>query len=236
MIEDLDDWDEVDSTRVPGGGGKLTLYRRGDDYSIWIGGVELMGCENHQSEDELARLALADPKLNPRPHVLIGGLGMGYTLAAALRDLPEGGRVTVCELIPKVVEWNRGPLGRFAGRPLDDPRATVVQKDVARLLQTELDEYDAILLDVDNGPEGLVRGGNDWLYTEEGLESAHTALKPGGILAVWSTFKDPAFYMRLKKTGFKDVRQVPVRITFGENNDRHDQHVIWVCRRPLESV
>ncbi|OIO08209.1 MAG: hypothetical protein AUJ52_08725 [Elusimicrobia bacterium CG1_02_63_36] len=232
MNDEFDDWDEVDFTRVPGGGGKMTLYRREDRYSIWIDGVELMGCENHQSEDELARIVLADPALNANPHVLIGGLGMGFTLAAALRDLPENGRVTICELIPKVVEWNRGPLGHFAGRPLDDARVAVAQKDVGRLLQTQLEEYDAILLDVDNGPEGLVRGGNDWLYTEEGLDAAYSALRPGGLLAVWSTFKDPAFYMRLKKTGFKDVRQVPVRITFGADNNGHDQHMIWTCRRP----
>lgn len=230
MPEIMSDWDVVETTRVPGGG-KMTLYRRDEEYSIWIGDTELMGSHSHESEDELARLALEDPRLNARPHVLVGGLGMGYTLAAALRLLPEGGRVSVAELIADVVKWNRGPLGRFAGHPLEDPRVRVELKDVARLLQTELEAYDVVLLDVDNGPEGLTRGGNDWLYTEEGLDSAYSALRPGGILAVWSTFKDPAFFMRLKKTGFRDVRQVRVRVM---PQDAHDEHVIWLCRREPE--
>ena len=224
----MDDWDIIETTRVPSGGGKLTLYKRDDEYSIWIGNTELMGSQMHDSEDELARLPLEDPKLNPNPHVLVGGLGMGYTLAATLRSLPDGGRVTVSELIPEVVKWNRGPLGHFAGHPLNDERVTVVQKDVARLLQNDLEEYDVILLDVDNGPEGLTRGGNDWLYSEEGLDAAYTALKPGGILAVWSTFRDPAFFMRLKKISYRDVRQVRVEIPL---DDKFDEHVIWLGRR-----
>ncbi|MFH1725755.1 MAG: hypothetical protein ABII00_14185 [Elusimicrobiota bacterium] len=222
----MTDWDTVETTRVPSGGGKLTLYKRREEFSIWIEDTELMSSHSHVSEDELARLALEDPELNARPHVLIGGLGMGYTLAAALRCLPEGGRVCVAELVPEVVAWNRGPLAHLAGHPLDDERVRVQRIDVGRLLQTDLEEYDAILLDVDNGPEGLTRGGNDWLYTEEGLGSAYTALKPGGILAVWSTFRDPAFYMRLKKLSFRGVRQVRVPI------EPHDcDHVIWLGRR-----
>ncbi|MFH2203842.1 MAG: hypothetical protein ABIJ96_12045 [Elusimicrobiota bacterium] len=224
----MSDWDIVAATRVPSGGGKLTLYQLGEQFSIWIENTELMSSHAHESEDELARLALEDPALNPRPHVLIGGLGMGYTLAAALRCLPEGGRISVAELIPEVIAWNRGPLAHLAGHPLDDQRVDVKRTDVARLLQTELEEYDVILLDVDNGPEGLTRGGNDWLYTEEGLDSAHTALKPGGILTVWSSFRDPAFYMRLKKTGFRGVRQVRVSIA---PNEPGDEHVIWLARR-----
>jgi spermidine synthase len=226
----MDDWDIRDAARVPGGG-QITLYQRDQEFSIWIDTTELMGSDAHESEDELARFALADPKLNKAPHVLVGGLGMGYTLAAALKDLPEGGRISVAELIPEVVKWNRGPLGHLAGHPLKDERVTVVQQDVGRLLQTHLEEYDVILLDVDNGPEGLVRGGNDWLYSEEGLESAYTALKPGGILGVWSTFRDPAFYMRLKKICYRDVRQERVLI---EPNAEGYEHVIWFARRELE--
>lgn len=221
------DWEIIETTRVPSGGGTLTLYQRDHEFSIWINETELMGSHVHTSEDELARLVLEDPKLNTRPHVLIGGLGMGYTLAAALRSLPTGGRLTVAELIPEVVAWNRGPLAHLADHPLKDTRVSVERKDVARLLQNDLEEYDGILLDVDNGPEGLTRGGNDWLYTEEGLDSAYTALKPGGVLAVWSGFRDPAFYMRLKKINFKDVRQVSVRI----GGDGHDDQIIWLGRR-----
>ncbi len=229
----MNDWEILEETRVPSGGGRLTLYQRGEEFSIWINETELMGSHVHESEDELARLPLQDPKLNPNPHVLIGGLGMGYTLAAALRHLPEGGRITVSELIPEVVKWNKGPLGHLAGNPLEDRRASVQRKDVARLLQNELEEYDVVLLDVDNGPEGLTRGGNDWLYTEEGLESAYTALKPGGILGIWSGFRDPAFYMRLKKINYKDVRQVSVRVGPHENND---EQLIWICRREIEPL
>ncbi|MEE8425075.1 MAG: hypothetical protein V3S11_04570 [Elusimicrobiota bacterium] len=223
-------WDIVQTARVPSGGAKLTLYKKDEEYSIWIENTELMSSHAHESEDELAHVALKDPKLNPRPHVLIGGLGMGYTLAAALKALPEGGKIRVAELIPEIIDWNRGPLAHFAGRPLEDKRVDVQRVEVGRLLQTQLEEYDVILLDVDNGPEGLVRGGNDWLYTEEGLESSHTALKPGGILAVWSAFRDPAFYMRLKKVGFRDVRQVRVKIT---PNDHGDEHLIWLGRREI---
>lgn len=226
----MTDWDIVETARVPSGGGKLTLYQRGDEFSIWIEGTELMNSHAHESEDELARVVLEDPALNARPHVLIGGLGMGYTLAAALRCLPEGGRVTIAELIPEVIAWNRGPLGHLAGHPLDDKRVLIERKDVARRLQADSEEYDAILLDVDNGPEGLTRGGNDWFYTEEGLESAYTALKPGGILAVWSSFQDPAFYMRLKKISYRGVRQVRVRI---EPNDYGNEQYIWIGRREL---
>ncbi len=232
-MEMMKDWDIVETTRVPSGGAKMTLYKRGEEFSIWIEDTELMSSHAHESEDELARLALEDPRLNPRPHVLIGGLGMGYTLAAALRSLPEDGRICVAELIPEVIAWNRGPLAHFAGHPLDDKRVSVREKDVARLLQMELEEYDVILLDVDNGPEGLTRGGNDWLYTEEGLESAYTALKPGGILAVWSSFRDPAFYMRLKKVSFRGVRQVKVRI---EPNEQGNEHVIWLGRRDQDET
>ncbi len=224
----MDDWDILETTRVPSGGGKLTLYKRGEEFSIWIENTELMSSHAHESEDELARVVLEDPKINSQPHVLVGGLGMGYTLAAALRSIPDGGRLTVAELIPEVISWNRGPLGHLAGHPLDDKRVTIQRVDVGRLLQTELEEYDVILLDVDNGPEGLTRGGNDWLYTEEGLDSAYSALKPGGILAVWSSFPDPAFYMRLKKVSFRGVRQVKVRI---EPNEYGNEHVIWLSRR-----
>lgn len=154
---------------------------------------------------------------------------MGYTLAAALRRLGPGAKVIVAELFADVVAWNRGPLGPLAGHPLDDGRVSVREIDVARILQTECEEYDAILLDVDNGPEGLVHDANNWLYTEDGLSAAFTALRPGGILAVWSATPDKAFFMRLRKTGFEtEENRIRVQTKDFEANDR-----VWIAKRPV---
>jgi spermidine synthase len=157
---------------------------------------------------------------------LIGGLGMGFTLAAALRQVGESAQVVVAELVPAVVVWNRGPLGEHAGYPLKDPRVSVHEVDVARILTAERQAYDAILLDVDNGPEGLTRKQNDWLYSINGLNAAYLALRPKGVLAVWSASPDRVFLQRLKKVGFQ-VDEVRVR-AHGKKGTRH---IIWFARR-----
>jgi spermidine synthase len=177
-------WELLGSAQAPENGPELRLYRRGEEFSIRVNGSELMNSRVHGSEDALAELACARIAGCPHPTVLIGGLGMGYTTAAALRHLGPDGRVVVAELVPAVVEWNRGPLAALAGHPLQDIRVTVQEVDVARILKEERLAYDAILLDVDNGPEGLTSKCNDWLYSSAGLGAAYAALRPAGVLAV----------------------------------------------------
>jgi spermidine synthase len=221
-------WILIDNTQVPGNGGELRLYQRGEDFSIKIAGHgELMNSRTHGSEDALAELTCTRLVDSKNPCLLIGGLGMGFTLAAALRELGDQGRVVVAELVPAVVEWNRGPLGVHAGHPLRDPRVTVREVDVARLLTAEQQAYDAILLDVDNGPEGLTRKANDWLYGISGLQAAYEALRPQGVLAVWSAGPDRAFQQRLHKLGF-EVEEMRVH-AHGKKGTRH---IIWFARRP----
>lgn len=214
----------IASARVPGEGGTIALHNLGGEFIIRVHGAELMTSGAHGSEDDLARLAVR--KLGPveAPVVLIGGLGMGYTLASALKETGPKSRVIVAELIPAVVEWNRGPLAHLAGHPLRDPRVEVRVGDVALSLQTEADAFDAILLDVDNGPVGLTRGSNDWLYSPDGLSAAYTALKPGGVLAVWSATPDRGASMRLRKLGF-EVEEVRVAAS---PELRNELHTIWL--------
>ncbi len=223
-----EDMDLVGSVRVPGDGGKLALFRRGEEFSLRVHGTELMNSRVHESEDALSELAAAELAGTSSPVILIGGLGMGFTLAAALKRLDAGAKVVVAELVSQVVTWNRGPLGPLAGHPLNDPRVTLRETDVAKILQTEEDAYHAILLDVDNGPEGLVHGANDWLYTEDGLWAAFTALRPGGVLAVWSAGPDRAFLMRLRKTGF-EAEENRIRVQAPGCGSRD---TIWIARRP----
>jgi len=219
-------WILLDSAQVPNNGGELKLYQRGDDFSIRITGrSELMNTRMHGSEDALAELTCK--KLNGvAPHILIGGLGMGFTLAAALKHAGQQATIVVAELVPAVVEWNKGPLGDHANHPLRDPRVTVNAKDVALILKADEKTYDGILLDVDNGPEGLTRKENNWLYSMDGLNAAYTALRPKGILAVWSAGPDKAFFQRLKKVGF-DVEEVPVRA----HGTKGTRHIIWFAKR-----
>lgn len=198
-------WRVLAKARVPGDNGELVLQQRGKEYSIRVDGYELMNTRVHGSEDALAELALAKVKDRARAHVLVGGLGVGFTLAAALRQVGPQGRVTVAELVPEVVEWNRGPVGAAAGQPLSDPRTIVRVEDVAKVIRAAKNEFDAILLDVDNGPTSLVAKGNDRLYTVAGLGAAHAALKPEGVLAIWSSADDPAFTKRLNQNGFSAV-------------------------------
>jgi len=220
-------WILLDSARVPGNAGELCLYQRGSEFSIKITGRgELMNSRSHGSEDAMAELTCARLVNSVTPRLLIGGLGMGFTLAAALRHLGDKAQVVVAELVPGVVAWNRGVLGEPAGHPLQDPRVSIYEKDVARVMKNEAEAYDAIMLDVDNGPEGLTREENDWLYGEDGLNVAGAALRPGGVLAVWSAGPDVAFLQRLRKVGF-EVEEVRLRAhgTMGA------RYVIWFARR-----
>lgn len=212
---------------IPGKGTQLRLLRRNDEFSIKIAGStgELMNSRLHGSEDALATLACERIAEHPAPRVLIGGLGMGYTLAAALQSLGESAEVTVAELVPEVQEWNLGPLGGAAGYPLNDARARVHIGDVVQLIKESPAGYDAILLDIDNGPEGLTRKENDWLYTTAGIAAAQAALRPDGVLAYWSAGQDPAFTERLKRAGLS-VEPVTVR---AHRPGKGAKHVIWLA-------
>ena len=220
-------WKLFDTAQIPGNGGELQLFQREAEFSISIvGGGVLMSSWAHGSEDALAELACGKIAGRARPRVLIGGLGMGFTLAAALRRLGADSEVEVAELVPAVVTWNRGVLGEFAGHPLRDARARVREGDVAKILKAARQAYDAILLDVDNGPEGLTRKKNDWLYTTDGLTASYTALKPEGVLAVWSAGPDRDFSARLQKIGF-EVQEAHVR----EHDKESAIHTIWLAER-----
>ncbi|MBN1634985.1 MAG: hypothetical protein JW920_00630 [Deltaproteobacteria bacterium] len=220
-------WEHHDSTPVPGNDETLGLFKRGKEFSIRLGGCELMNSRIHGSEDVLAELACAKIFGFPRPRVLIGGLGMGYTLAAALNRLGNEAQVIVAELLPAVVKWNRGPLAYLAGHPLEDKRATVREIDVAQIIQESQQAFNAILLDVDNGPEGLTRQDNDWLYTRAGIEAAFTALRPAGVLAVWSAGSDRGFTRRLQLSGF-EVNEIRVR---AQSRRKGWRHTIWTAVR-----
>ena len=217
-------WVHLDTATTPDGQ-TLRLKQRGAEYSIMLGTNELMNSRLSGSEEALARLSI-ERLTAPSPHVLIGGLGMGFTLRAALAALGDKGMVTVAELIPAVVAWARGPMtGIFAGC-LDDPRVRVAEADVRVLIDEARGAYDAILLDVDNGPEGLTVDSNDALYSLAGLAETHRALRPGGVLAVWSSGPDAGFTRRLKRSGFA-VEEVNTRA----RGKRGARHVIWLATR-----
>lgn len=220
-------WELVDSASVPGERGELRLYRRGDEFSIRVDRYELMNSRVHASEDALAELACGRITGGAQRRVLVGGLGMGYTAAAALRRIGSDGQLVVAELVPAVVAWNRGPIAKLAGRPLEDPRVTVCEVDVAQLIKTSREAYDVVLLDVDNGPEGITRKGNDWLYSQAGLNAAFKSLRPAGVLAVWSSRANQAFSERLHRAGFA-VDEVRVR---SRSARKGTQHTIWLARR-----
>jgi spermidine synthase len=220
-------WELLDSVPVPGSKTELRLYKRGEEFSIRLGRCELMNSRSHGSEEAMAELACARIAGRSRPRVLIGGLGMGYTVAATLRRLRADGRLVVAELVPAVVKWNRGPLADLAGRPLQNDRVTIREVDVAQLLKTERETYDAILMDVDNGPEGLTRKSNDWLYSRAGLDAAFAALRSAGVLAVWSATPNRAFAQRLREAGFA-VDEVHVR---SRGSRRGARHTIWLAER-----
>lgn len=219
-------WKLLDTAPVPGEDSELSLYQRGDEFTIKAGYCDLMNSRVHGSEDALAEHTCARLADCTNARLLIGGLGMGFTLAAALRHIGDQAQVVVAELVPAVVTWNRGPLGEHAGYPLDDPRVSVREADVGRSIKAEQQAYDAILLDVDNGPEGLTRKENDWLYSLNGLNAAYAALRPQGVLAVWSAGPDKHFMQRLRKVGF-EVDETRVH-AHGKKGTRH---IIWFARR-----
>ena len=218
-------WTFLDSAVVPGGEGELRLLQRGTEFSIMAGPVSLMNSRMSGSEEALASLTFERLAGVKRPHMLIGGLGMGFTLRAALAILPPDARVTVAELVPAVVAWARGHMAEVFGDSLSDPRLTIRESDVGALLNGEA-VYDAILLDVDNGPEGLTRDSNDKLYTVQGLRRSIRALRPGGVLAVWSSHPSAPFTKRLATAGFA-VEEAKVRARAGKG----ERHHIWLARK-----
>jgi spermidine synthase len=222
--------EELATAQIPGGD-TLTLISHGRDFIIMLGRDELMGTRMQFSEEQLARLTL-ERLDKPAPRVLIGGYGMGFTYRAALSALPDGGgEVVVAEVVEDILQWAKGPLAELTGDSLSDARGQVVIADVAALVDDAVDgttpPYDAILLDVDNGPDGIVREGNERLYTRTGIARLRDALTVGGVLAVWSAAPDHKFTRRLKDAGLDlDVQTVRAR-----PNNKGPHHTIWFARR-----
>lgn len=235
-------WRRIASSPAPGGE-ELSLWQRGRELAIRAGRHVLMSSRTHGSEEALAERACAALSGRARARVLVGGLGMGFTLAAALRRLGPRAEVTLAEVSPAVVAWGRGPLGPLAGHPLRDPRVRVEIADVAEVLRPARARFDAVMLDVDNGPEALARPGNARLYAAEGLARVHAALRGGGVLAVWSAGPDVRFTRRLRAAGFEvEVATVPARARGGARARSAARargagpagggaHVIWCARR-----
>ena len=221
-------WVKIDTARIPGTVEELRLMRRGAEFSIKLGTNELMNSRLSGSEAALATLAAKKLEAIKKPHLLIGGLGMGFTLRAALAVLGSGARIVVAELVPAVVAWARGPMAEIFGDSLSDPRVSIRETDVSEIIRSRESKFDAILLDVDNGPEGLTRKANDALYSSVGLNAAYAALRPGGVLAVWSSGPNAAFSRRLRSADF-DVNEVQVRATGRGGGARH---VIWIATKP----
>ncbi|KQU96205.1 hypothetical protein ASD12_23070 [Mesorhizobium sp. Root102] len=219
-------WVQLDSAKTPDGRQELRLKRRGTEFSIMLGTNELMNSRLSGSEEALAKLSCERIAGHRQPRILIGGLGMGFTLRAALAELDDDAGIVVAELVPAVVAWARGPMAEVFGGCLDDPRVAIQETDVGQLIRSEPAAWDAILLDVDNGPEGIVHKSNDALYSLEGLGDARTALRPSGVVAVWSQGPDSGFTRRLKQAGFA-VEEVNTRA----NGKRGARHVIWIATR-----
>ncbi|BCH56581.1 MnmC family methyltransferase [Agrobacterium vitis] len=218
-------WIQLDSAAIPDGGGDLRLKQRGQEFSIMLGANELMNSRLSGSEEALATLACEKIGSCDKPSLLIGGLGMGFTLRAALGVLQADARVTVAELVPAVVAWARGPMAEVHKGSLDDPRVDIHIGDVGALIRSKHAAYDAILLDVDNGPDGLTRASNDSLYNAAGLRAAKAALRPKGVLAVWSSAPDAAFTRRLREAGFV-TEEVQVRANGKRGGARH---LLWMA-------
>ncbi|HEV7340799.1 MAG TPA: MnmC family methyltransferase [Sphingopyxis sp.] len=213
------------TAQVPGGD-ELRLYRRGDDFIIAIDRNELMSSRMSGSEEALATMTCERLRSPQAASLLIGGYGMGFTLRAALGVLGPDAKIAVAELVPGIIEWARGPMAELAAGCLDDPRVELVLGDVSKAIGAATHRYDAILLDVDNGPDGLTREANEGLYSAAGLATAKAALRPGGILAIWSAAPDARFARRLSAAGFQ-VEEVGVR---ARSNGKGPRHVIWFAR------
>jgi len=217
-------WKALDRVKMADGS-ELTLSMRGDHYAIRVGGASLMSSDSHASEELLAVHGCEGLKARPGVRVLVGGLGMGFTVRAALDALADDAAVDVVELIAAVVRWNRDHLAHLAGAPLADARVHVVQGDVGKIIEKSEGRYDAILLDVDNGPEAFTTHENRRLYTAYGLGLARRALRPNGTFAVWSAFEDPEFAHRLRVAGFH-IQTRRVRAQRGGGG----RHVLWLGR------
>lgn len=220
-------WVQLGAADVPDGANALRLKRRGDEFSIMLGTNELMNSRLGGSEQALADLASARMAVRPKPKVLIGGLGMGFTLRAALKCFSEDAEIVVAEIVPEVIAWAHGPLAPVFQDSLEDPRVVILNADVGRLIAANRLAYDVILLDVDNGPKGLSRVPNDGLYESLGLKAAWSALRPTGVLAVWSAGPSPDFTRRLGGAGFA-VEEVKVRAS---TSGRGARHMIWVATK-----
>ena len=226
-------WTHLGLAKIPNNGGELELTQRDTEFSIHLKGVrgELMNSRMHSSELALSDLGCAHIKNTESAKVLVGGMGMGFTLAAALKATTKSSKVVVAELVPDVIEWNKGPLGECAGYPINDDRVIVHLGDVAELFKTKSGnkkqpEFDAILLDVDNGPEGFTHGDNNNLYSLDSLAAIRQTLKPRGVLAVWSAWHDPKFTTQLKKSKFK-VETKTVRA----HNGKGSKHTIYLAEK-----
>ncbi|GAA4647473.1 spermidine synthase [Pontixanthobacter gangjinensis] len=218
----------IDTAQVPGGE-ELELISHGRDHMITLKRNELMSTRMQFSEEQLAELTI-DRVRADKPNILIGGYGMGFTLRAAQRRLAKDARIVVAEIVPKIIEWAKGPMAHHTGDCLDDPRLTLELTDVADPIGEAADgmraQFDAILLDVDNGPDGLVREANDKLYSPRMLRQMREAMAPGGVLSIWSADKDPRFTNRLEKNGF-EVEVIEVR---ARPNNKGPRHTIWFAK------
>ena len=220
-------WEEIERAEVPDGEEEVILRKRGTEFSIRVAATELMNSRSHGSEDALAELTCSRISRKRGRKILIGGLGMGYTLAAALQHSGDDSLITVAELIPAVIRWNREHLGHLAGNPLADGRVFVRQEDVAETIAREKSIWDAIILDVDNGPDGLTRKVNDRLYGLSGLQKAFLALRTGGVLSIWSSGTDEQFTSRLKQCRFQ-TEIVTVR---ARKPGKGARHTIWLATK-----
>ncbi len=221
-------WQQIDTTQVPGAEVELRLMQRGTEFSMMLGQNELMNSRLSGSEEALATLTARRIEAVKSPHLLVGGLGMGFTLRAALAVLGPEARITVAELVPAVIAWAHGPMAELFGDSLSDPRADIREADVVDVIKSSPSAFDAILLDVDNGPEALIRKANDALYDLKGLQAIRRALRPGGVLAVWSSGPNPAFSKRLGAADF-EVNEVGVRATTKRSGAHH---LIWFATKP----
>jgi spermidine synthase len=229
------EYELVDRAQVPGGV-ELQLLRKNDDFAIVFGKNELMSSDMFASEQALATLTCARIADQPAPQLLIGGYGMGFTLRAALAALGKDAGVVVAELVPEILVWARGPMHRLTNGCLDDARVTLVVDDVGLLIHSAAGGYDAILLDVDNGPEGLTRRRNDTLYSDAGLQASRAALRPGGVLAIWSADGDGDFTQRLERAGFAvtevQVNAFPDGSSKAATDGEDVLHHIWFAHKP----